>query len=234
MTKKIRTGIPKQSKVRAELQKEIGSTCPFCNSDDVGHFEIHHIDENPSNNENRNLILLCPTCHSKITKGDIAPVQVFEKKIELLMRPKTSNKGQSVRIKKVNNAVIGDNNNVTIKQSTKKTVQKYPEGCIGHEIQKTNYLSHLIKRYNEYKENEVGKERMNYAQFGAHLKKQFKLGPTRTIYHVPTERFDELASYIQKRINETTLAKKLGRGHKNFSTFDEYLEQTSGTKKIGE
>jgi uncharacterized protein (UPF0179 family) len=234
MTKKTRTTIPQANKVRAELQKEVGSTCPFCDSDDVGHFEIHHIDNNPSNNELRNLILLCPTCHSKITKGDIAPVQVFEKKIELIMRPKTSNKGQSISIKKINNAVIGDNNNVTIKQSTKKTVQKYPEGCIGHEIQKTNYVSHLIKRYNEYKENEVGKERMNYAQFGAHLKKQFKLGPTRTIYHVPTERFDELVGYIQKRINETTLAKKLGRGRKNFSTFDEYIEQTSGTKKIGE
>lgn len=51
MTKKIRTRIPKENKLRAELQKEIGSTCPFFNSEDVGHFEIHHIDENPSNNE---------------------------------------------------------------------------------------------------------------------------------------------------------------------------------------
>jgi hypothetical protein len=231
--KKTRKSIPKENKVRAELQKEIGSVCPFCDNEDVGHFEVHHIDENPANNEILNLILLCPTCHSKITKGDIAPIDVKEKKIELLMKPKESNKVRSININKINNAIIGDNNRVTIKQ-TKKTVEKYPEGCIGHEQQKANYVSNLIKRYNEYKENEVGKERMNYAQFASHLKKQFKIGPTRTIYNVPTERFEELVNYIQGRIERTTLAKKLGRGHKNYSTFDEYLIQTSGVKKIGE
>jgi hypothetical protein len=236
MTKKTRTTIPQATKVRAELQSETGSTCPFCDSTDVGHFEIHHINGDPSDNDTLNLILVCPTCHSKIEKGDLAPIDVKEKKIELLTRPKKEhNMGHTININNNNatNAIVGNNNKVTIKQ-TKKTVQKYPEGCIGHEVQKMNYVSHLIKRYNEYKENEVGKGAMNYAQFGAHLKKQFKLGPTRAIYHVPTERFEELVSYIQKRIDGTTLAKKLGRGHKNFSTFDEYLVQTSGTKKVGE
>lgn len=68
---KIRKRIPQENKVRAELQKEINSICPFCKNDDVGHFEIHHIDEDPSNNKINNLILICPICHSKITKGDI-------------------------------------------------------------------------------------------------------------------------------------------------------------------
>jgi NADPH-dependent 7-cyano-7-deazaguanine reductase QueF len=43
--KKIRTRIPKENKIRAELQKEIISFCPFCDNSDVGHFEIHYIDE---------------------------------------------------------------------------------------------------------------------------------------------------------------------------------------------
>lgn len=72
---KRRKKIPKENKVRAELQKEINSKCPFCNNEDVGHFEIHHINNDPSINEIENLILVCPTCHSKITKGDIS----FEK-----------------------------------------------------------------------------------------------------------------------------------------------------------
>lgn len=59
------------NKIRARLQKEISSHCPFCNNSDVEHFQIHHIDEQPNNNELENLIMLCPTCHSKITKGDI-------------------------------------------------------------------------------------------------------------------------------------------------------------------
>lgn len=81
MTKKTRTSIPKENKVRAELQKEVGSNCPFCPSEDVGHFHVHHIDEDPSNNDVFNLILICPTCHSKITKGDIAPIDVKEKRL---------------------------------------------------------------------------------------------------------------------------------------------------------
>lgn len=72
MTNKKRKNIPQKNKVRAELQKEINSICPLCDNTDVGHFQIHHIDENPSNNSKSNLLLLCPICHSKITKGDLS------------------------------------------------------------------------------------------------------------------------------------------------------------------
>ncbi|MBB5439171.1 hypothetical protein HDC92_002858 [Pedobacter sp. AK017] len=78
-----RTSIPNLSKVRAELQQEINSKCPFCLGTDVGHFQIHHIDEDPSNNGMDNLFLLCPTCHSKITKGDISLGQVISVKAKI-------------------------------------------------------------------------------------------------------------------------------------------------------
>jgi len=65
-----RTKIPQESRVKAELQKEIGSRCPFCPSEDVGHFQIHHIDENSSNNNPKNLLFLCQPCHSKFTKKE--------------------------------------------------------------------------------------------------------------------------------------------------------------------
>lgn len=81
---KKRKAIP--SKTKALLQKEINSSCPFCSNDDVGHFQIHHIDENPENNDLNNLLMLCPTCHSKITKGDISKEKVKELKISLSLR----------------------------------------------------------------------------------------------------------------------------------------------------
>ncbi|KYG72176.1 HNH endonuclease [Roseivirga ehrenbergii] len=68
---KQRKSIPQLIKKRSILQKEIESRCPICNSDDPEHFQIHHIDEDPSHNAIGNLILVCPTCHSKITKGDL-------------------------------------------------------------------------------------------------------------------------------------------------------------------
>lgn len=84
---KKRKSIP--AKTKALLQKEINSICPFCPNDDVGHFQIHHIDENPENNEINNLLMLCPTCHSKITKGDISNDTVIELKVLL-----TDNRGK--------------------------------------------------------------------------------------------------------------------------------------------
>lgn len=80
MAKKTRTPIPQLNKIRAILQQQVNSKCPFCSNTDVGHFEIHHIDENPSNHKIENLLLLCPICHSKITKNDILIDEVLKVK----------------------------------------------------------------------------------------------------------------------------------------------------------
>jgi 5-methylcytosine-specific restriction endonuclease McrA len=44
--------------------------CAVCGWDeDEDVLEVHHIDENRSNNSIDNLIILCPTCHRKLTTG---------------------------------------------------------------------------------------------------------------------------------------------------------------------
>ncbi|HRM13669.1 MAG TPA: hypothetical protein PLV47_12060, partial [Flavobacterium sp.] len=54
------------------------------------------------------------------------------------------------------------------------------------------------------------------------LKKRYKIAPTRTLYNLHINKFDELASYIQMRIDGTKLAKIKGKEHKNYSTFEEF------------
>lgn len=71
------------NKIRSKLQKEINSACPFCHIEDVGAFEIHHIDGNKTNNNPLNLIMLCPTCHTKIEKQDISFTDVVSLKNQL-------------------------------------------------------------------------------------------------------------------------------------------------------
>lgn len=78
-----RKKIPQQLKVRSELQKEQRNLCANCSNSDVGHFQIHHIDSNPANNVRANLILLCPTCHSKATKGSISIAYVQALKVNI-------------------------------------------------------------------------------------------------------------------------------------------------------
>lgn len=229
-TKRVR--IPRENKVRAELQKEIDSICPFCGNTDVGHFEIHHIDENPSNNEISNLLLLCPTCHSKITKQDITAEEVKSKKasLDLRNRDKVSPANDSTQIVKfhgpVENAIVGNKNRVIIRNSSRKVVSKYPEGSIGSDNLKANYVSYLITKYHEFQEYQIGKGNMNYAIFPSKLKSLFKIGKSRTINNVPLERFEELTKYIQDRVDGTKLGRiRKKRNQKNYSMFEEYVSQ---------
>lgn len=222
-----RKAIP--TRIRAALQKEVASVCPFCENSDVEHFEVHHIDEDPANNERGNLLLVCPVCHSKITKGDIAMEEVRRRKLELVAGTSVS-KIASPAVSftgTVGNVIVGNNNTVNVKQAAVKAPrQKNPEGCIGFDNLKANYLGYLIAQYNEYKAWELGKEGMNYAAFPSLLKRRLKLGPSRTIYNAPIERFEDLTEYVKQRIDGTVLAKvKKGKGQfKNYRSFEEYRE----------
>jgi len=219
--------IPVDSKTKTLLQKEVGSKCLFCGNEDVDHFEIHHIDENPSNNDFSNLLFLCPLCHSKITKGDITKTEVMRLKSWLTANRREISQpaGKVINFRsKVDNAVVGDNNKITF-NVRKQAKNKYPEGSIGVDNLKANYIGYLVGRYHEYKEYEVGKENMRYGIFLSGIKKRFKIGKTRTVYNIPETRFEELVEYIQGRIDETKLA-RINRSKmqfKNYETFDEYL-----------
>lgn len=98
--KKGRTAIPMQRKLLAELQKEIHSRCPFCRSEEVGVFELHHIDDDPSHNDRNNLLLICPTCHAKIDKKIIP--------METVRDAKTNAVNQDIQIEFVSAIVAED------------------------------------------------------------------------------------------------------------------------------
>ncbi|WP_339694938.1 HNH endonuclease [uncultured Roseivirga sp.] len=225
---KSRNTIPQKTKVRAELQKEIDSVCPFCVSQDVGHFEIHHIDENPSNNILENLILICPTCHSKITKGDIPPIEVQEKKIELLLNPRIKETSETRTIIDVNgnlgNVIVGNNNILNIKNLGKKENIRGAHGTIGSDSLKADYIGYLKERYDTYLKRDLGLK-INYAITGSRLKKRFKVAQSRTINDLPLHKFDEVVDVLIKWIQGTTLYKMKGKSQKMYSTFDEFVEK---------
>jgi hypothetical protein len=55
---KTRTNVPKG--VREQVLKEYRHRCAICATDRP---QVHHVDENPSNNDPLNLLPLCPNCH---------------------------------------------------------------------------------------------------------------------------------------------------------------------------
>lgn len=68
----MRTAIPQRAKKFAELLTLTRNICPFCGMDDFNTFEFHHINGDSSCHELSNLILVCPSCHTKIEKKFIS------------------------------------------------------------------------------------------------------------------------------------------------------------------
>ena len=65
------------------LFQEAGHHCAFCPETVIESLQLHHIDEDPSNNNFENLILACASCHTKITAGVILEADVRIKKRQL-------------------------------------------------------------------------------------------------------------------------------------------------------
>jgi hypothetical protein len=219
---KKRVTIP--NKIKSLLQQEIESTCPICDSLDVDHFEVHHIDENPENNEQANLLMLCPVCHSRITKGDISLREVAAIKQTITLKAKLRRPVVAANVIKINGTVshstIANNiqaNRIVI--NGKKPKLSYAENAIGNDAFKKNYVNHLIDRYITFREYDLGKGNANYAAVHGMIKKEFKA----STFQIPFQQFDLLSSFLQKRIDGTKLGRiNKSKGLKLFSTFQEF------------
>lgn len=200
-----RRRIPKENKVRAILQQEINSVCPFCDSTDVGHFQIHHIDDNPSNNEMNNLLLVCPTCHSKITKGDISKEIVKNKKEELMKSNNKNQKSSDTKIYNINSpfkeSVLGDVENLYMNPKTVNRPIVQPT-----EIHITQEQASVIRKlindmvdinYKAGKYKTTEQKSKAYQNFWSSFKNKFNI----TSYHLlPKEKFTEAETWLHKQV----------------------------------
>jgi hypothetical protein len=219
---KRRVAIP--NKTKSLLQQEIDSKCPICDSLDVDHFEIHHIDENPENNVQTNLLMLCPVCHSKINKRDISIQEVLVIKQTIILKAKLRRPLQPAKVIKINGVV----NNSTIANSIqankivingKKPRLGFADNAIGNDAFKKNYINHLIDRYIKFREYDLGKGKANYAIVHSMIKKEFKA----STFQIPVQQFESLSTYLQKRIEGTVLGRiNKSKAMKLFSTFLEF------------
>ena len=78
---KKRTTIPKT--ITDQVLREFRHKCAICGRHEP---QLHHIDENPSNNKVENLLPLCPNCHLQDSHDPTAPPDLF--KIQLFRRTK--------------------------------------------------------------------------------------------------------------------------------------------------
>jgi hypothetical protein len=96
---------------------------------------------------------------------------------------------------------------------------------------KKNYVHHLIKRYGEWKQEELKKkgEKFTWPGFYSHIANRYKAPG---INHVPLTQFSDLISYLQKRIDQTIIGKvQKANGYRSYKSFDEFLKETEQQSK---
>ena len=215
-------------KTKKKIFQEANSVCPFCNENDVTALEIHHIYERAQggDNEPENLLLVCANCHSKITYGEISKSEVIRKKYMLMgklfeMNP-VNKSGNSVNVSdSVNTGIIANTVNIKTNQKSKPKMS-YPVDSIGYVLIKRNYVKYLIDRYKEYKKADKKVGNFKYAIIYNAIKREFKANWD----YVPETRFEELVFYLQNRIDKTILGRtQKSRNHKNYESFEEYVER---------
>lgn len=127
---------------------------------------------------------------------------------------------------------VGDRVSVRVGKTSKRPAA-YPEGCIGANLAKRNYVKYLVERYHRNREAVARFGRttqLHYSVLFKNIEAAFK-APT---YFIPEPRFLELVDYLQDRINNTILGRVNGkRGIANYESFDEYVMEHMGAAVAG-
>jgi len=110
-------------------------------------------------------------------------------------------------------------------KNKKPAPAELPEGAIGKDLLRLNYMNYLIKRYAEWKQIELERkgEKFNYGAFNKSIMKKYK-GESGMKY-IPLVFFVELTAYLQDRIDKTIFGRnRKAQGHRNYSTFEEHKQ----------
>ena len=109
----------------------------------------------------------------------------------------------------------------------RKSKTELPDGALGKDLLKKNYVNRLIKHYGRCKQYQLDRtdEKFNYASFNKHLMNKYKAAG---INHIPLSKFDDIVFYLQDKIDGTIFGKHQKKhGMRNYSTFEEYVEESS-------
>lgn len=120
-------------------------------------------------------------------------------------------------------AIQGDT--INIKTSRGKVSVNAPLGSIGHNVNFSGYIQHLIERYNEYAGSDSARKgKFSYGAIAKNIADNF--GTQWKLLTV--EKASDVIAYLQQRISRTRQARiNKAKGWKAFSTFEEYLNKNS-------
>jgi hypothetical protein len=223
MSKKRHT-IPKPVEKRA--YQETGSACAFCREREIASLEVHHIDGDPANNKLENLLVVCGTCHGKITGGVISLADVaFQKRMAHFGELKPVDRGNeaSVRVNIVGSNFRGDVAHTITKITASRPLKmQYPIRSIGANLEMKGYIDYLLSRYFDYRKADSSYGRKGgFSHAVIHKNIQRKFGYK--TFFTPEDHFEALARYLKEGIDRTIQGKRnRAQGKRNYHSYSEH------------
>jgi hypothetical protein len=184
------------------------------------------------------LLLDMKAGHEQGMFGDLTPATIRQAQLILdqhnSLGSKCSIKGSSVSGSVSANAgergaaiAIGGHNqgniNINIHNGSKGKGRGYPSNSIGGDANLSGYVDYLVGLYVKYMSS-LEDEGTSNGKLGKHLKSKFRIGPTRTRYHIPAEKFEKVVEYlIDEKLANTPVGKMhRRRGTRICSSFEEW------------
>ncbi len=225
--------MPKRRTIPSQLQKrlfqESGSSCCVCGEPDVRTLEIHHIEGDPSEHVEEQMLVLCASCHAKAERGGLSKKDLYEAKHSsrtTLTRP-SSEQPPMLRLVGTNNFAAGRDLNVgslTVRTGQRSVRSPVMPGTVSEHPNMANYLNYLIDRYNEMKKWDCERTGtpMKYPLIRIAYQKEIGC----KVKDTPVEQFAAACSFLQRRIDNTTLGRiQRKKGHSNCSAYSDWLEK---------
>lgn len=112
------------------------------------------------------------------------------------------------------------------KKEPKKSPPPLPDGSLGIDLHKKNYITYLSRRYGNWKQkqfdHEGNGEKFNWQSHNKSLMNRYH---ATGINYIPIAHFEDLAEYLKGRIDRTIFGKsQKSKGRRNYSTMQEHLQ----------
>lgn len=224
---------------------EAGGVCPWCKTKiKRGEVEIHHIDEDPSNNSPENLILMCRNCHGRATEGLIPKWEAILQK-QILCNPGTMERLGLTRLPPSappppivggdNHGVAGQNVNIGTLKMTKdrsKDKRRTPiAGLVEANADMQTYAIYLVKRYILWRKNGKKIDPRPFDPGSAHSILGEGFGCGNSVLKVTEGRFFEWVAQAQHKIDRTVFGlMNTRKGNPNYHSWEDHLKERHGSK----
>lgn len=207
--------------------QQAGSKCGFCTEHEIVSLQIHHIDCDPSNNTLDNFLVVCATCHTKITGGLVSEADVRTKKreVEWLYRQQAARQTTAaVNVNLTSSTFRGDiAQNITKISAPRPPHITHPPGSLGADLSKKGYIDYLISQYFKFRKagRSFGDNRpFNHTEIHTTIQREFG----HKTFFMPAESFELLIQFLQSRIDRTILGgKNSNQGIRNYHSYQEHL-----------